>query len=75
MVKTTVYLEAEDYNQLRQWARARGKAPAAAIREAIAEFNRKQRKTRLPRIVGAFRSGLPDVGQRAEEFLKGFGEQ
>ena len=74
MIKTTVYLEAEAYDQLRKWARACGKTTSAATREAVMDFNSKHQERPLPRSIGAFRSGMPDVGQRAEEFLKGFGE-
>ncbi|HUX66773.1 MAG TPA: ribbon-helix-helix protein, CopG family [Terriglobales bacterium] len=74
MVKTTVYLEAEAYRELKQLARAQGQAPAALIRQAVAEFARSQRRRGLPRSVGRYRSGRADLGERSEELLRGLGE-
>jgi hypothetical protein len=71
--KTTVYLDSTDYGRLKAIARAQGRAPAALIREAIAEYTRQHGRRRLPRSLGAGHSGRGDLGERAEEFLKGMG--
>lgn len=74
MQKTTVYLDQAAYNCLKRIARRRKRAPAAMIREAVAEYTARHASRRRPRSIGAFRSGIPDLGQRAEELLAGFGE-
>lgn len=74
MQKTTVYLEEETYNRLKRIARRRKRAPAEMIREAVAEYAARHAPRRRPRSIGAFRSGIRDLAQRAEEFLDGFGE-
>lgn len=75
MQKTTVYLDELTYRQLKRLAKARRRAPAAMVREAIAEYTaRHAPKRRTPKSVGAFKSGVSDLGLRAEERLKGFGE-
>ena len=72
--KTTVYLDEETYRRLKQMARGRRRAPAAMIREAVAEYTARHAPRRRPRSVGAFKSGRSDLGQRAEALLGGFGE-
>lgn len=75
MQKTTVYLDERTYRQLKRLAKTRRRAPAAMVREAIAEYTtRHAPKRRLPRSVGAFKSGVADLGLRAEDRLKGFGD-
>ena len=74
MKKTTVYLDAEAYQELKRLAREQGRAPAALVREAVVEYTVRQRKSRVPRSLGAFRSGRSDLGQRAEDLLDGMGE-
>ena len=71
--KTTVYLEADDYRRLKTIARRRGETPAALIREAVAEYGRRHEDRCLPRSLGAGRSGLGDLAERAEELLAGLG--
>lgn len=73
--KTTVYLEPEDYLRLKRIARQRGEAPAALIREAVAEYGRRHEGLRMPRSLGAGRSGRRDLSERAEELLTGLGEE
>lgn len=73
--KTTVYLEPEDYLRLKRIAQQRGATPAALIREAVAEYGRRHEGAGLPRSLGAGRSGLGDVGEKAEELLTGLGEE
>lgn len=71
--KTTVYLDAADYRRLKAIARARGQTPAFTLREAVAEYTARHAPKRLPRSLGAFRSGRKDLGSRAEELLAGMG--
>lgn len=73
--KTTVYLDEEDYRRLKQIARAQGKAPAALVREAVAEYTVRHAPRRTARSVGAFKSGRRDLSTRAEELLAGLGEE
>jgi len=71
--KTTVYLDQVEYRRLKQIARARGCAPALLLREAIAEYTVRHAPKRLPRSLGAFRSGRKDLGSRADRLLRGMG--
>ena len=71
--KTTVYLDAADYRELKAIARIEGRPPAALIREAVAEYARTHRRRRLPTCIGTGRSRRGDVAERTEEYLKGFG--
>ena len=72
--KTTVYVDEEPYRRLKQIARARHQKTAQLVREAVAEYAVRHAPRRNPRSVGAFKSGRHDLGQRAEAFLAGFGE-
>ena len=74
MQKTTVYMDEDAYRQLKQIGRARGLAPAAMVREAVAEYTARHSRRRKPRSVGAFKSGRRDLGQRAEALLGGLGK-
>ena len=74
MQKTTVYMDEETYRRLKRLARARHRRPAEMVREAVAEYTARHTPRRKPRSVGAFKSGRRDLGQRAEELLRGFGE-
>jgi Ribbon-helix-helix protein, copG family len=73
VTRTTVYLDRADYERLKVIARARHRPPAALIREAVAEYVRRHGGRRLPRSVGAGRSGRGDLSERAEELLAGMG--
>lgn len=73
--KTTVYLSDADYRRLKQLARRQGVPAAKLVREAVAEYVRRHARRLRPRSIGAFRSGIPDLGSRAEEFLEGMGEE
>ena len=74
-LKTTVYLDGESYRRLKAIARRRGEAPAALVREAVAEFADRYGKRRRPRSVGAGRSVRGDLSERTEELLKGIGKR
>ena len=72
--KTTVYLDPLDYRKLKALAQEEGRAPAALIREAVAEYARRHEKKRMPKSIGMGRSGRSDLSERFEEMLEGFGE-
>jgi hypothetical protein len=72
--KTTVYLTGADYRRLKQLAKHRGVPAAKLVREAVAEYVSRRSRRLRPRSIGAFKSGLGDVAERAEEYLEGMGE-
>lgn len=74
MDKTTLYLDGDDYRKLKRIAAGRKQAPAALVREAVAEYVARHGQVRAPRSIGASDSGRSDLGERAEEFLAGMGE-
>jgi len=68
MVRTTVYLDQEIAMTLRQLAARQGRSQAELIREALASYTvRAVRPT--PKGIGKYRSGEPDVAQRAKDIL------
>jgi predicted transcriptional regulator len=69
--KTTIYLDSADYQRLKTMARRQGRKPAELVREAVAAYAR--RGTRVPRSLGAGRSGKGNLSERAEVLLKGMG--
>ncbi|HKS05856.1 MAG TPA: ribbon-helix-helix protein, CopG family [Gemmatimonadaceae bacterium] len=71
-IKTTVYLDAADYNRLKNAARARGTTTAQLVREAVATYAAGAAVAR-PASIGAARSGRRDLSERAEELLTGMG--
>lgn len=73
MEKTTVYLPDELKRALRRAARSSGRSEAELIREGIGLVTGTHRiaEPRLP----LFESGIPDLAERAEEQLHGFGER
>jgi len=73
MQKTTVYLDDAEYRRLKQTAHRKGQAPAAVIRQAIAEYNFRHKKRPWPKSIGAYHSGIPDLAQRDEYYLGAFG--
>lgn len=75
MQKTTVYIQEEIYRELKQIARSQHRAPAEMIREAVAEYTVRHARRRRPRSIGTFKSGRPDLAERAEELLDGLGEE
>ncbi|MBI4515820.1 MAG: CopG family transcriptional regulator [Deltaproteobacteria bacterium] len=70
--KTTVYLDAEDYQRLKTMARRQGRRPAELVREAVAVYARGG-GTAVPRSLGSGRSGKRNLSERAEQLLKGIG--
>ncbi len=73
LLKTTVYLDRDDYARLRARARAEGRPPAELVREAVAAYV-VDRPAVLPRSLGRGRSGRGDLAERAEELLAGLGQ-
>ena len=72
--KTTVYLDQDAYDRIQRLAELAGRPAAELVREAVSEYAvRGEKRIRLPKSLGAGRSGLPDLGRRAEEYLEGFG--
>jgi hypothetical protein len=73
MQKTTVYLDTADYRTLKRIAARKKRPPAELVREAVAEYAARHEPRRTPKSIGAFTSGRRDLGERAEELLKGMG--
>ena len=74
MQKTTVYLEEASYSELKRIGRARGRAPAELVREAVTEYAAKHAVRRKPRSIGSGRSGNPNLAANDEDYLTGMGE-
>ncbi len=74
MEKTTLYLDGADYRKLKRIAASRKQAPAALVREAVAEYVARHGSAPLPKSIGAGASGRADLAERAEELLAGMGE-
>jgi hypothetical protein len=74
-LKTTVYLDEEAYERIKDIARAEARAPAELVREAVAEYAERKRPRRRPKSIGAGHSRRTDVSERAEELLKGMGQR
>lgn len=73
MEKTTVYLSADQKRALARAAHAEGRSEADLIREGIDSVTSRHRVS--DPTIPLFESGLPDLAERAEEYLEGFGEQ
>ncbi|MGH2446130.1 MAG: ribbon-helix-helix protein, CopG family [Candidatus Limnocylindria bacterium] len=73
MEKTTVYLPEELKRALRRTASATGRSEADLIREGVGLVTGTHRVAE-PRIP-LFESGEPDLAERVDEALSGFGER
>lgn len=73
MEKTTVYLPDDLKQALRRAARSTGRSEADLIREGIGLVAGTHRiaEPRLP----LFESGQPDLAERVDDLLDGFGER
>jgi len=73
MEKTTVYLPTGLKRALRRMARASGRSEAELIREGIGVVTGAHQiaEARLP----LFESGQPDLAERTDDLLEGFGER
>ena len=72
-IKTTVYLNATDYRKLKSLAADEGRSAAELVREAVAEYTTRATELPWPRSVGIMDSGIPDLAERYEEMMDGFG--
>jgi len=72
-MKTTVYLDADDYRRLKAIAREEGSSPAELIREAIALYTKSHSHSQLPSSIGAGESGSGTLAEESEDLLEGFG--
>ncbi len=68
MVRTTVYLDQDVALALRQLAAVQGRSQADLIRDALARYTRRATRPSAKGI-GKYRSGEPDVAQRAKDIL------
>lgn len=73
MKKTTVYLPADLKRALRRAAGSTGRSEAELIREGVGLVTGTHRvaEPKLP----LFASGQPDLAERVDELLGGFGER
>jgi hypothetical protein len=73
MEKTTVYLPDELKRALRRAARSTGRSEADLIREGVGLVIGTHRiaEPKLP----LFASGQPDLAERVDEMIEGFGER
>jgi hypothetical protein len=67
-VRTTVYLDQETAMTLKQLAARQGRSQAELIRDALASYAGRAVRPK-PKGIGKYRSGEPDVAQRAKEIL------
>ncbi len=74
-IKTTVYLNAPDYRRLKSLAADQGRSAAELVREAVAEYAAAATRRRWPRSIGMGDSGVPDLAERHEEMMDGFGAE
>ena len=73
--KTTIYLDAADYRKLQVAACAKGRPAAELVREAVAAYVRRDRRSARPASIGRGHSGRGDLSERAEELLAGMGRK
>lgn len=72
-VKTTVYLDEDDYERLKRISKAKGRPTASLVREAVAEYARRNAPRQRARSIGAGSSRRGDLSEKAEELLRGMG--
>lgn len=70
MHKTTLYLEDDLRERIARVAKESGRSQAEIIRDALRTFLIRRKR---PRSIGLGQDG-PDLSDRAEDLLKGFGE-
>ena len=73
MDKTTVYLTTDQKQALTRAARMEGRSEAELIREGIETITSRHRVAEPT--IPLFESGLPDLADRSDELLEGFGER
>lgn len=72
-MKTTVYLDEDDYERLKRISKAEGRPTAELVREAVAEYARRHAPRSRARSIGAGASRRGDLSEKAEELLRGMG--
>lgn len=72
MEKTTVYLTDEQKRALERAAKAEGRSEADLIREGVDAVTARHRV--MEPTIPLFDSGIPDLAERADAYLEGFGE-
>lgn len=73
MDKTTAYLTTDQKQALTRAARTEGRSEAELIREGIETITARYRVAEPT--IPLFESGLPDLAERSDELLEGFGER
>lgn len=73
MEKTTVYLTTEQKRALARTAKLERRSEADLIREGIETITNRHRVTEPT--IPLFTSGVPDLADRADDYLDGFGER
>lgn len=73
MKRTTIFLDVELEQKLRDASRREGRAAAALVREALTAYlaAQEQEGTPLPPITGRYASGCEDTSERVDELLWG----
>ena len=71
--KTTLYIADAEAERLRQASEQEGVSQGAIISRALRSYFRARLKR--ARSVGAGRSGMGDLSERAEDLLEGFGRR
>jgi hypothetical protein len=73
VIRTQISLSAEQMVALRRKAKRRGTSIAAVVRDAVdADLARDDREAlwdRAMEVVGRYRSGRPDIGQKHDDYL------
>jgi hypothetical protein len=73
MIRTQISLDRADHERLTKLAEREGVSMSSLIRDAVAELLRRrdweERKQRLLRHAGKYRSGLGDVGVNHDKYL------
>jgi hypothetical protein len=72
MEKTTVYLTDGQKRALERAAKAAGRSEADLIREGVELVTARHQASEL--VLPLFDSGAPDLAERTDELLDGFGE-
>ena len=72
MRKTTIYLDDHLYRTVCRCAEAAGRTQASVIREAILAYTAGPARLRS---IGLGKSGRGDLSERAEDLLRGMGEE
>ena len=69
MIKTTIYLDEQTHQTIKQFAKFQGKSQAELIRQALEQYA-SQIPIPKPQGIGKYRSGRNDISQNEETILK-----